>query len=88
MARHLDAWGFPIRVIWFAARNQLRGDAAAQWEMLQRSRINQSAFLRLILLNRVSMRYQLQQHYQTLIGSLMGFWEQDYQGRLMVRYAR
>ena len=44
MARHLDAWGFPIRVIWFAARNQLRGDAAAQWEMLQRSRINQSAF--------------------------------------------
>jgi NAD(P)H-hydrate epimerase len=44
IARHLDAWGFPIRVIWFAERNQLHGDAAVQWEILQRSRINQSAF--------------------------------------------
>ena len=31
VARHLDAWGFPVRVVWFARREQLRGDAAAQW---------------------------------------------------------
>ena len=28
VARHLDAWGFPVRVVWFARRDQLRGDAA------------------------------------------------------------
>src|SRR5437763_16461535 len=32
VARHLDAWGFSVRVAWFARADQLRGDAAAQHE--------------------------------------------------------
>jgi NAD(P)H-hydrate epimerase len=44
VARHLDAWGFPVRVIWFTQSDQLRGDAALQWSILQRSKIDQSAF--------------------------------------------
>lgn len=44
VARHLDAWGFPVRVIWFARSNQLHGDAAAQWNILERSKIDQSTF--------------------------------------------
>jgi NAD(P)H-hydrate epimerase len=44
VARHLDAWGFPVQVVWFAHRDQLRGDAAVQWEILARSGIAQSAW--------------------------------------------
>ncbi len=44
VARHLDAWGFPVEVIWFARGDQLRGDAAAQWGILARSGIAQSAW--------------------------------------------
>jgi NAD(P)H-hydrate epimerase len=42
VARHLNAWGFPVRVLWFTQSDQLRGDAAAQWNILQRSNIEQS----------------------------------------------
>ena len=44
VARHLDAWGFPVRVVWFARGDQLRGDAAVQWGILARSGIAQSAW--------------------------------------------
>jgi NAD(P)H-hydrate epimerase len=44
VARHLDAWGFPVRVVWFARGDQLRGDAAAQHDILARSGIAQSAW--------------------------------------------
>jgi NAD(P)H-hydrate epimerase len=44
VARHLNAWGFVVRVIWFAHRNQLRGDAALQWTILEKSRIDQTAW--------------------------------------------
>jgi NAD(P)H-hydrate epimerase len=44
VARHLDAWGFPVRVIWFARQDQLRGDAAVQWAILERSGVDQSAW--------------------------------------------
>ena len=44
VARHLDAWGFPVRVIWFTHSDRLRGDAAAQWSILERSGIEQSAW--------------------------------------------
>jgi NAD(P)H-hydrate epimerase len=44
VARHLDTWGFPVRVVWFARSDQLRGDAAAQWSILARSGIAQSAW--------------------------------------------
>lgn len=43
VARHLDAWGFPVRVVWIASPEALRGDAAAQWQILERSGIHQEA---------------------------------------------
>ena len=44
VARHLDAWGFPVRVVWFARGDQLRGDAAVQWSILAKSGVEQSAW--------------------------------------------
>ena len=44
VARHLDAWGFPISVVWFARHEQLRGDAAVQWGILEKSGVAQSAW--------------------------------------------
>jgi NAD(P)H-hydrate epimerase len=41
VARHLDAWGFNVHVIWLARHTQLRGDAALQWTILQKSTIDQ-----------------------------------------------
>jgi NAD(P)H-hydrate epimerase len=42
VARHLDAWGESVRIIWLASRDRLRGDAAAQWEILERSGVDQT----------------------------------------------
>ncbi len=42
VARHLDAWEFPVHVRWFAQRESLRGDAAIQATILQRSGVSQS----------------------------------------------
>ncbi len=39
VARHLDARGFAVRVVWFAEAGRLRGDALAQREILDRSGI-------------------------------------------------
>jgi NAD(P)H-hydrate epimerase len=44
VARHLDAWGFPVGVVWFARNDQLRGDAAAQRDILAKSGIAQSTW--------------------------------------------
>ena len=44
VARHLDAWGFPVQVIWFARQAELRGDAKVQWEILERSGVDQTAW--------------------------------------------
>jgi len=44
VARHLDAWGFPVRVVWFARSDQRRGDAAIQWTILKKSGVAQSAW--------------------------------------------
>jgi NAD(P)H-hydrate epimerase len=44
VARHLDAWGFSVRVVWFASRDQLRGDAALQWAILEKAHLDQSAW--------------------------------------------
>jgi len=41
VARHLDAWGFSVRVVWFARTDQLRGDTALQWAILDRSGVDQ-----------------------------------------------
>ena len=34
VARHLDAWGFPTRICWFASENRLQGDPQTQWQIL------------------------------------------------------
>ena len=44
VARHLNAWGFSVRVIWFTRSDQLRGDAALQWAILNKSGVEQSAW--------------------------------------------
>lgn len=44
VARHLDAWGFQVRVVWFARPEQLHGDAAVQWTILSKSAIDQTAW--------------------------------------------
>jgi NAD(P)H-hydrate epimerase len=44
VARHLDAWGFPVRVVWCARSEQIRGDAAAQRTILEKSGVGQSAW--------------------------------------------
>jgi NAD(P)H-hydrate epimerase len=41
VARHLDAWGFPVQVVWFARRDQIKGDAETQWKIVERSEIPQ-----------------------------------------------
>ncbi len=35
VARHLDAWGFEVRLVWFAARDRLQRDAATQRAITQ-----------------------------------------------------
>jgi NAD(P)H-hydrate epimerase len=44
VARHLDAWGHSVRVVWFARPDGLRGDAATQWTILARSGLDQTAW--------------------------------------------
>jgi NAD(P)H-hydrate epimerase len=44
LARHLDAWGFHVCVIWFARSDQLHGDAALQWAILNKSEVKQFAW--------------------------------------------
>ena len=44
VARHLNAWGFPVRVIWFTPSDQLHGDAALQWAILNKSGVEQFAW--------------------------------------------
>jgi len=44
VARHLDAWGFAPQVVWLADPGRLRGDAATQWQILERSGIAQAAW--------------------------------------------
>jgi len=39
VARHLDAWGFEVRVAWFVDPSKLKGDAATQREILDRAGI-------------------------------------------------
>lgn len=45
VARHLDAWGASVRLVWFTHRDRLKGDAKAQWNILERSDISQTAWL-------------------------------------------
>ncbi len=45
LARHLDGWRFPVRVVWFAQSSCLSGDPAAQWAIVEKAGIEQSAWL-------------------------------------------
>ena len=40
VARHLDAWGIEVRLVWFAARDCLQGDAATQRAIVDRCPID------------------------------------------------
>lgn len=44
VTRHLDAWGFPVRAVWFTRADELRGDAALQWTILAKSGVDQCAW--------------------------------------------
>jgi NAD(P)H-hydrate epimerase len=43
VARHLDSWGYGVRVIWFVDPDRLRGDAATQYSILAKSGIDQTS---------------------------------------------
>ena len=44
VARHLDARRFPVRVVWFARRDQIKGDAETQRGIVERSEIPQEVW--------------------------------------------
>jgi NAD(P)H-hydrate epimerase len=44
VARHLDLWGYPVRIVWFARADSLRGDAAIQFQILARSGVDQACW--------------------------------------------
>jgi NAD(P)H-hydrate epimerase len=44
VARHLDAWGFPTRICWFASQHQLRGDPRVQWQILESAGVDQTTW--------------------------------------------
>lgn len=44
VARHLDAWGFAVRVVWFAAEERLAPDARVQHGILERAGIAQECW--------------------------------------------
>jgi NAD(P)H-hydrate epimerase len=43
-ARHLDAWGFDVRVLWLAHCAEIREEAAVQWHILRKSGVDQIAW--------------------------------------------
>ena len=44
VARHLDLWGYSVRVVWFARADRLRGDAAVQFQILAHSGFDQACW--------------------------------------------
>lgn len=44
VARHLDLWGYPVRLVWFTRADRLRGDAAIQYQILERSGFDQACW--------------------------------------------
>lgn len=44
VARHLDAWGLSVHVVWFAKEDSIRGDAAVQRDILARSGFDQETW--------------------------------------------
>jgi NAD(P)H-hydrate epimerase len=44
VARHLDAWGYAVRVVWFARPERLSGDAAVQFRILENAGLDQQTW--------------------------------------------
>jgi NAD(P)H-hydrate epimerase len=44
VARHLDLWGYAVRLVWFTRADRLRGDAATQFQILARSGFDQTCW--------------------------------------------
>jgi NAD(P)H-hydrate epimerase len=44
LARHLDLWGYSVRVVWFARADRLQGDASVQFQILARSGFDQACW--------------------------------------------
>jgi NAD(P)H-hydrate epimerase len=44
VARHLDLWGYAVRVVWFARAERLQGDAAVQYQILARAGFDQACW--------------------------------------------
>ncbi len=44
VARHLDGWGFSVQVVWFVSQAELRGNAKTQWQILEHSGVDQTAW--------------------------------------------
>ncbi len=44
VARHLDLWGYRVQVVWFARANHLKGDAAVQFQILDRAGFDQTCW--------------------------------------------
>ena len=44
VARHLDLWGYRVRVVWFARADRLKGDAAVQFQILARAGFDQTCW--------------------------------------------
>jgi NAD(P)H-hydrate epimerase len=44
VARHLDLWGYSVRVVWFTQANRLKGDAAVQFLILDRAGFDQTCW--------------------------------------------
>jgi NAD(P)H-hydrate epimerase len=41
VARHLDAWGYAVQIVWFARSDQIHGDAAVQHMILEKAGLYQ-----------------------------------------------
>jgi NAD(P)H-hydrate epimerase len=44
VARHLDLWGYSVQVVWFTQANRLKGDAAVQFQILDRAGFDQACW--------------------------------------------
>ncbi len=45
VARHLDAWNFPVHIAWFADPGKLKGDALIQKQIVDAAEISQSVHI-------------------------------------------
>ncbi len=44
VARHLDLWGYRVQAVWFTRADRLKGDAAVQFQILDRAGFDQTCW--------------------------------------------